>query len=351
MRLGFSELSISMENFRLKVFRTVAVHLNFRRAAEELLLTQPAVTQQIQALEEEIGTPLFDRTGGRVRLTASGELLRGYADRLAKLAEEAQEAIAAQNGNVAGELTIGASQTNAQYVLPRILGAFQREYPHIRIRLVSHNTEDALEALAQRSIGIALIEGPALRRDMRTQPFLEDELLLVAAPNHPWAEKEIVAAMLQDEPMLLRERGSGSRRVVEQALESAGIDLKKLKIAMALDSTEGVVSGAESGLGVAFVSHWAIRNQLRLGTLAAVAVQGVRITRMFSVAYPTGPVPTGIDGKFLHFMTTRAQDLLLQSLYGRRSWLRAGGLAPKPSQARTPGAPTRSVSKRPNRRG
>lgn len=305
-----------MENFRLKVFRTVAMHLNFRRAAEELLLTQPAVTQQIHALEEEVGIALFDRTGGRVKLTASGELLRVYAERLAALSSEALEAIAATNGKTAGELAVGASQTNAQYILPRVLGAFHREYPQLRIRAISHNTEDVLEALVQRQIGIALIEGPALRRDVRTQPFLEDELLLVTPPGHPWAGKEIGPEKIYLQPMLMRERGSGSRRVVEQALEKAGISVRQLNIVMVLDSTEGLVSGVEAGLGIAFVSQWAVRHQLALRTLARARLTNVHIARILSVAYPAGPVPSGLEGKFLRFMTTRARDVLLQSLHG-----------------------------------
>ena len=305
-----------MENFRLKVFRTVAMHLNFRRAAEELLLTQPAVTQQIHALEEEVGIALFDRTGGRVKLTASGELLRVYAERLAALSSEALEAIAATNGKTAGELAVGASQTNAQYILPRMLGAFHREYPQLRIRAISHNTEDVLEALVQRQIGIALIEGPALRRDVRTQPFLEDELLLVTPPDHPWAGKEIGPEKIYLQPMLMRERGSGSRRVVEQALEKAGIHVRQLNIVMVLDSTEGLVTGVEAGLGIAFVSQWAVRHQLTLHTLARARLTNVHITRILSVAYPAGPVPSGLEGKFLRFMTTRARDVLLQSLHG-----------------------------------
>ena len=325
-----------MENFRLKVFRAVATYLNFRRAAEELLLTQPAVTQQIHALEEEIGAALFDRAGGRVKLTASGQLLRVYAGRLAALSEEALEAIAATNGAAAGELAVGASQTNAQYILPRVLGAFHREYPKLRIRLVSHNTEDVLEALVQRHIGIALIEGPALRRDVRTQPFLEDELLLVTSPDHPLAGKEIQPEDLKLEPMLMRERGSGSRRVVEQAFEKAGIHTRQLNIVMALDSTEGLVSGVEAGLGIAFVSRWAVRNQLRLRTLAAARLSGVRITRMLSVAYPAGPVPTGLDGKFLRFMTTRAGDVLLQSMHGASATVDREGPASRRSRSRNP---------------
>jgi DNA-binding transcriptional LysR family regulator len=316
-----------MENFRLKVFRAAATYLNFRRAAEDLLLTQPAVTQQIHALEEEIGAALFDRTGGRVKLTPSGQLLLGYAERIAALSNEALEAITASNGTAAGELAIGASQTNAQYILPRVLGVFYRENPHLHIRTVSHNTEDILEALAQRHIGIALIEGPTLRRDVRTISFLKDELLLVTPSDHPWAGREIEPEELLSQPLLMRERGSGSRRVIEQSLEKAGIHIRRLNIVMALDSTEGLVSGVEAGLGIAFVSQWAVRNQLRLHTLATATLSGIRITRVLSVAYPGGPVPTGIEGKFLRFMTTRAREVLRQSLLGNS---RAGKQDRKP---------------------
>lgn len=151
---------------------------------------------------------------------------------------------------------------------------------------------------------------------MRTQPFLEDELLLVTSPDHPWAGKEVEPEQLKLQPMLMRERGSGSRRVVEEALEKAGVHARELNIVMALDSTEGLVSGVEAGLGIAIVSQWAVRNQLRLRTLARATLRNIRITRMLSVAYPAGPVPTGLDGNFLRFMTTRARDVLLESLHG-----------------------------------
>ncbi len=303
-----------MENFRLKVFRAVATHLNFRRAAEELLLTQPAVTQQIHALEDEVGVPLFDRTGGRVRLTAAGEILLPFAEQLASLSQHALEAVASSSGNAVGELAVGASQTNAQYILPRLLGAFQREHPKLRLRALSNNTEDVLQALAEHRIDIALIEGPSLRRDVKTQAFLEDELLLVTPPDHPWAGKEIDPKQLMQASLLMREIGSGSRRVVEQALTKTHIPIRQLPIVMTLDSTEGLVSGVEAGLGIAFVSQWAVRNQLALRSLAVARLQGVRILRVLSVAYPAGPVPSGLAGKFLRFMTTRAGDVLLDSL-------------------------------------
>jgi DNA-binding transcriptional LysR family regulator len=303
-----------MENFRLRVFRVVATYLNFRRAAEELSLTQPAVTQQVHALEEELGVALFDRSGGRVRLTGAGEALLPYAERIASLSQEAVEVVTAMTGTSAGELLVGASQTNAQYILPRVLLALQREHPNLQLRTLTNNTEDVLKALIDRRVSIAMIEGPTLRRDVKTVPFMEDELVLVAPPRHPWAGKEIGAEELRQAPLLLREIGSGSRRVVEAALSQAGVPMKNLQVKMTFDSTEGLLSGVEGGLGIAFVSQWAVRNQLALGTLAVVRLAGVKILRVLSIAYPGGPAPGGLAGKFVRFMATRAGEVLLESL-------------------------------------
>jgi DNA-binding transcriptional LysR family regulator len=151
---------------------------------------------------------------------------------------------------------------------------------------------------------------------VRTQSFLEDELLLVTPPDHPWAGKKVEPETIQSQPVLMRERGSGSRRVVEQALEKAGIHARQLNIVMDLDSTEGLVTGVEAGIGIAFVSQWAVRNQLRLRTVGTARLGDIRITRVLSVAYPSGPVPTGLEGKFLRFMTSRAREVLRESLHG-----------------------------------
>ncbi len=298
-----------MENFRLKVFRTVAHHLNFRRAAEELFLSQPAVTQQIKALEDEIGQPLFDRAGGRVVLTSAGSILFRYAQRLKVLADEAAQAIAEESGAIRGRLCLGASQTIGQYLLPNLMAGFLRENPRVELTAMSGNTDTVLEALTAHSIDLALIEGPALRRDIVVEPFMEDHMVLVAPAGHEWTEHPISIATVAMGPLLMREQGSGSRRVVEQALEHAGLRLRDLRIPMTLDSTEGLLSAVEAGLGTAFVSRWAIRNQLTLGTLKVVRVKGLQLPRMFSIAYPTGPVPSGNAGAFHRFVLSHSNSL------------------------------------------
>ena len=296
-----------MENFRLKVFRTVARTLNFRKAAEELRITQPAVTQQVKALEQELGVALFDRAGGKIALTASGAVLEDYAGRLKVLVDEAAQAIAEVSGTHADELRVGASQTIGQYLLPNLLAGFRAQHPGVALTGISGNTDEILAALGEHRIDLALVEGPSLRSDIHADPFMEDHMVLIVPRDHDWADREITPATLAEAPQVTRELGSGSRRVVEAALEAVGLKPHELKISMTLDSTEGLLSAVEAGLGVGFVSRWAVRNQLALGTLRVARVRGLRLARVFSVAYRLGPPPGGSAGAFHRFLLSDAQ--------------------------------------------
>jgi DNA-binding transcriptional LysR family regulator len=298
-----------MENFRLKVFRVVATHLNFSRAAEELLLTQPAVTQQIKALEDEYGVPLFDRSGGRIALTPGGAALLPFAEKLKAISDEAFAAVASAAGKHGGKLALGASQTIGQYLLPKLVAGFLRENPRISITAASGNSDAMLEALVAHRIQLALIEGPALRKDIHVEPFMEDQMVLVIPASHEWADHEIDISLLKAAPLLMREFGSGSRRVVENALAKAGLKKKEINVRMELDSTEGLLSAVEAGLGVTFVSRWAVRNQLSLGTLKLARVRNLKLSRMFSLAYPAGPAPTGSAGAFRAFLLSQSNEL------------------------------------------
>jgi len=293
---------VYMENFRLKVFRTLAENLSFRRAGEQLNLTQPAVTLQIKSLEEELSVRLLDRTGNRVSLTPAGKVLLKHANAIAERVAEAQEELAALSGDHSGELRVGASTSIAQYVLPQLLGQFQRQFPRVRISVVSGNTEVVVGHLVSQRIEIGLIEGPALRRDVHTEPFLEDELILLMPANHPWASLPVISAtQIKGQPLVIRELGSGTRRVLERALEKAGIRKHELNVVMELDSTEAILSSVEAGLGVGFVTRWAVIPRLPLGKIRTAPVKGLRIPRNFLLLYPSGPKPLGIPGAFRQF--------------------------------------------------
>ena len=294
-----------IENHRITVFRAVALHLNFSRAAEALLLTQPAVTQQIKALEEEVGFPLFDRAGGRISLTPGGVALLPFAKKLKAISDEALTAVASAYGELAGELSLGASQTIAQYVLPRLMAGFLQRNPNVTITARSGNTDEILGALGSGDVQLALIEGPAQRNDVRIEPFMKDRMVLVVPSSHEWAGQTIQVDDLKAYPLLTREVGSGSRRIVEQALAGAGVRWKDLSIRMELDSTEGLLHAVEAGLGLTFVSRWAVRNQLALGTLKVTRIEGLTLSRSFSLAYASGPDPTGSVGAFRQFLLSK----------------------------------------------
>lgn len=168
--------------------------------------------------------------------------------------------------------------------------------------MVSGNTEVIVGHLITKRIEIGLIEGPALRRDVRTEAFLDDELVLVMPANHPWISlPTIPVAQLKGQPLVIRELGSGSRRVLETALEKAGLKKHDLNVVMELDSTEAILSSVEAGLGIGFVTRWAVIPRLPLGKMKTAPVKGLRIARNFLLLYPAGPKPLGIPGAFRQF--------------------------------------------------
>jgi DNA-binding transcriptional LysR family regulator len=296
-----------LENFRLKVFRAVAEHLNFRKAAEHLFLTQPAITQQIKALENDLGVRLFDRSANRVTLTPQGTILFRYARKIATLAAEAEQKLGSEDGKFSGELALGVSTTIAQYVLPRLIGAFLAEHPRVQLSLHSGNTEQVVQSLLDGRVSIGLIEGPARQRGIHTKPFMRDELVLITPPSADGAHmspQQLLASSL-----LMREQGSGSRHVVESALEKAGFKLKAFRTVMNLDSTEAIKSAVEAGLGIGFVSRWAISKELELGALKTAQVRGLQISRHFSLVSRTGPEQQGLAGAFRAFALARGRLL------------------------------------------
>ena len=297
----------SLENFRLTVFRKVAEQLSFRKAAEELYLTQPAISLQIKALEEELGVVLLDRSGSQVKLTPAGAALLGYAEESGRVLREATQAIANFSGSQSGVLSLGASTTIAQYVLPRLLSEFCASHPRVHPTLMSGNTEQIVTGIEEEKIALGFIEGPPRSRNLSLTPFLEDELVLLAPAAHEWAERKVIAPEdLITAPLLMRERGSGTRRIIELALERHHIRRSSLKVVMELDSTEAIKSAVESGFGVGFVSRWAIAKDARIGSaFQIVVIEGIRFNRRFTMVSPKGPELSGLAAEFRSFVLAR----------------------------------------------
>jgi LysR family transcriptional regulator, transcriptional activator of the cysJI operon len=295
-------------NFRLKVFRAVAEHRHFRKAADSLYLTQPAVTHQIRALEETLSVPLFDRSGKEVVLTPSGEILLKYVKQVDELLARAEEELSALSGEVRGETRIAASMTIAQFALPQILGDFVRRHPSVSFAIESSKTEEVISSVVSQRASLGLIEGPAHSRDVTVEPWIEDELVMAVPASHEWDNsRDIEMTELKEVRLLVRERGSGTREIVEEVMAEHGVATKDLGWMMEVDSTEGIIASVEAGLGVGFVSRRALRRALLLGTLKMVSIRGVHLKRQYSIVYSLGPEPTGLPGLFLRHLREEAR--------------------------------------------
>jgi len=296
-----------IENFKLRVFRIVADSLNFRRAADELHLTQPAVTAQIKSLEESLGIALFDRIGRDISLTPAGTTLLQYVRQIEALTNEAVAALAPFGGQEGVELRIGASHTIAVYLLPGLLPQLLEEWPRLRIHIMSGSTNEVLHALTMHQIGVGLIEAPAFRPELKIEVFAEDELTLIVRPNHRWAKKPMIkAAELVQEEILLREMGSGMRRFVEEYLERNGVLRQQLRTSIDMNSTEGIISAVEAGIGVGFAPCLAIERAMKLGTVKAIPLEHGPIRRQLSVVLLNGPEPKGPTGQLLKVLRETA---------------------------------------------
>ena len=292
---------MGLESTRLRTFRVVAEQLSFTHAAERLFLTQPAATLQIKALEEELGLRLFDRTGQQIALTPAGQLLFDYAVRLSDIGAEAEQAMRTLRGEIGGKVSLGASTTISQYLLPRLAGEFLAGSPGVELSIFTSNTAKVVSALLENRIALGLIEGPSGRGDLKAEPFLDDEIVLIAPPSCEWVDAgtPVSPQALAQAPLLLRERGSGTRQIVEEALAKAKVPGKTLRVILELDSTEAIKSAVAAGVGVGFVSRWALAGTRNL--LRVVPVRGLRIHRHFQFVYPQGPEPNGAAGAFLRF--------------------------------------------------
>lgn len=270
-------------DFRLKVFKTVAYRLSFTKAAAELLISQPAVTKHISELEKQVGAPLFDRRGGTVSLTPQGALLLDYANRILSLYGNLNDAFTDNGCLPSGTIRLGASTTIAQYVLPSMLALFRRRYPDIRIEMAMGNTERIEELTADGRIDLGVIEGKATGHNLHYEHFMSDELVLVTATaNSAFRLDEVNRDQLAALPLVIREAGSGTLEVLDEALTRYGLSLREMQIEIQLGSTESIKRYLYHSGAFAFVSVQAVVDELVQHKLRIIDVEGLDIRRSFS---------------------------------------------------------------------
>ena len=272
-----------LTDFRLKVFKTVADRLSFTKAAAELLISQPAVTKQINELERLLGKPLFLRHGNRISLTDDGVRLLEYANRILALYGELRDAFVEEQGAFSGEIRLGASTTLSQYVLPGLLAKFRKLYPDVRVTLFNGNTEQIERQIADGKLDFGMIEGTASNPALHYELFVDDELVLVtSASNTSFTREEITAADLPALPLVIRENGSGTLDVLSRELSRHGLSLRQLHIEMQLGSTESIKHYLFYSDTFAFVSVQAVLDELAANRLRVVEVGDMELVRRFS---------------------------------------------------------------------
>jgi len=271
-------------DFRLKVFYTVALRLNFTKAATELYITQPAVSKHIQELEETYKTKLFERNGSKIALTPAGKTLLKYTKSIFDIYREIDFEMSSFNKDRQGLLRLGASTTISQYIISPVLADFHQKQKDIKVNLLNGNTEQIENALINKEIEIGIVEGQSKNQSIKYIPFLKDELVLVCNTKNPFVKQnEISLNDLKSMKFITRERGSGTLEVIEFALKKANLKITDLQIEMQLGSTESIKSYLLNSDCFAFMSIHAVNKELKNKELIVLDVENLSIERYFYI--------------------------------------------------------------------
>ena len=304
-----------MDLRRLEVFAKVAELGSFSRAAEALYLTQPTVSEHVRALEDELGVQLLDRLGRGATATRAGQLLLGYARRMLALAREAQQALDQFQGRMSGELVIGGSTIPGEYVLPALLGAFKTKYPDISVSLLIGDSRQVSEWAEQGRVEIAVVGARPASRALQSRELMPDELVIVVPAGHPWATRKTVTLdELRREPMVVRERGSGSRQAIEHVLEEASLSLSAFRIVGEMGSTQAIKQAVRAGVGIALISRRAVEDECRAGLVACVKVKDLKVARSFHLLTHRDRTRSPLAQAFVDFLESQPIDRASQAV-------------------------------------
>jgi DNA-binding transcriptional LysR family regulator len=296
-----------MDLRHLQTFAAAAEHGSFTRAAQSLSVTQAAVSKHIAALEEQLQVTLFERSGRSMSLTEAGQRLYDYARRIFDLMDEAARELGQAAASVHGTLRIAASSVPAQSLVPMLLTEFHELYPDVHESVVFSDSAAATAAVENAAAELGIVGEMPNSPRIRARPIAEDELVLVVSPHHPLAvRKKVTLAELRQEPLIVRESGSGSQHCVERALVAAGLAPDELHVAMEMNSIDAIRAAVASGAGAAFLSRSTIQRDVDDGRLVSLPVQGVRARRQLYLITDPKRIPTPAGRAFATFVEQRA---------------------------------------------
>jgi len=289
-------------DFRIKVFLSVANNLSFTKAAKEMHISQPAVTKHIKELEKHFNMAMFERRGNRISLSSAGEVMYRYAQKCSRLGAGLEYEISLLQNETKGSLHIGASSTASQYIVPKVLASFHTRFPKVELVLLNGNAFEVEQMLYDEKIELGIVENYSSRSDLQYTPFTEDELVVVAGSDTLIAKNSTLSfAELQRIPMVVRERGSGTLEVIEQAITEKGKTIKDFNIFLHLGTHEGLKNFLPYFEGIGIVPRRAIQKELKLNILKIINVPDFVIKRQLRFVQHKG-YGSDLSNKFIDFI-------------------------------------------------
>jgi DNA-binding transcriptional LysR family regulator len=295
-----------MDTRQLAAFCAVVERKSFSQAAEQLGVTQPAVSLQIRSLEKRLGQQLVDRSGRRVEPTEAGRRLYRNAHRMLALEEQLLGELGGdEDGALSGQLEIGASTGPGGIVLPVLLCEFQRRHPDVRVALAVSDTQRVVDQVARRELELGVVGAARRHRAVVFEPFFRDEVVLACPPGHHFAGRTVTLDELREEPLIVMQEGAGVRQVIEDELRGVGMRLRDLDVRLELGLQESVRSAVAAGYGVTFISRSAIEADLSAGTIAESSVESLEPAREISLVRASGRAQTRVAQAFVAFAHER----------------------------------------------
>ncbi len=293
---------------KLKTFVTVADLGSFSKASEILYITQPAVTQQIKALEKTIGAKLFQRQGGKMTLTAEGKRIYEIAKILLGSYEGLMEEIAKIKKDLKDTLFLGVSATLSEYIVPSLVADFHKEFPSATVKIFTGNSHDVEDGLLSGVLNVGIIEREPANKFVNV-PWLEDEIIFFTYPGSPIAEeREIEPEKLYEVDLVMREMNSGTRKLVRESLEKLGIIFERLNIRIEANNSRTIMNIVKSGYGASFLSKGLIHREVEMGSVVPVKIKGFRIKRRFNIIYPKNTNMTFLANNFVKFVLSKTRE-------------------------------------------
>jgi DNA-binding transcriptional LysR family regulator len=299
-----------MDLRQLKLFCRIVDRRSFSLAAEEMNITQPAASFQIRGLERDLQTTLLDRSRRDVVPTDAGQVLYDHAKMILDLVGQARVEIANLGDLMAGHVSVGASTGPGEHILPALIARFKERHPGVGVSLRVTDTHDVIEEVIARELEVGVVGALSHRKELAVRPFARDEIVIICAPDHPWAEREQVSfAEFRKEPLIVQQRGAGIRSVMEEHLKRRSITERDLNIVLEMGLNESAKHAVMAGAGVSYLSKFAVRTEVEQGTLTVVRIDDFRVERDFYFVHSRTRVVSKAVQAFLDYLGEQYETL------------------------------------------